>query len=599
MSALGGANETAVTGYDPDTGKAIVSQTSKRPSDQWKQIISGALTGLAAGGGQTGPGSTLRRFGAGYQAGQQKQDQLAEEKNKFAQQQFENEQRAATEKANRSLLGTQILTNRFKLEQERIKAQDDQINSLNEWEKAVKTAPGAKDKGTFNNIQDAMKAVEDDPMMHDDHAHGFATYHSNIVDGEVKGVRAAIMQPDWFDQLTDQDHDIMVKTGVDKDGKPTYFTHTLPAGSTTNNKWITQTMAQDKAQSDQDLKAAQAKADVDKAQAAVDRATTLTDLNAAHAQLYEAQAELAKYQAGGGVKLSNRAGVLPGETPDSLVESIGTGHMQLDRLGYLAAKNPELLKAVVEKYPDFDNTKVAAYVQTAKEFASTKMTNAGGQMQSAGTALKHLYHLSQLNTKNSIIPGTEDYKRYQTQLNVLADELAKFYGTNTKEAREKFSGNLDSIFPGNRTAAMQEQAHAMGEKLDSLEQQWNQAAPSAAYRPKMPQIDDLAKTARAYFDPRYHQRFGAELEQRRSGQQTPQQTGGAGAPPSPPEAPEQQPAAAQPAAGGGKPPTGGNNPPPSGMKVSIAQAKLLPAFKGKTDQQITDAIKQQGHIPVP
>ena len=49
----------------------------------------------------------------------------------------------------------------------------------------------------------------------------------------------------------------------------------------------------------------------------------------------------------------------------------------------------------------------------------------------------------------------------------------------------------------NRDAAIAEQVKSMGDKLDSFEQTWKQAAPSEAYEAPMPQIDDKAKRSRA------------------------------------------------------------------------------------------------------
>ena len=47
----------------------------------------------------------------------------------------------------------------------------------------------------------------------------------------------------------------------------------------------------------------------------------------------------------------------------------------------------------------------------------------------------------------------------------------------------------------------------MGKKIDSYEQQWRNAAPSAAYEAPMPGMSDAAKMARGRLDPEY----GAKL----------------------------------------------------------------------------------------
>jgi hypothetical protein len=195
-----------------------------------------------------------------------------------------------------------------------------------------------------------------------------------------------------------------------------------------------------------------------------------------------------------------------GAAGESLVDSIGTGHIVPDRLGYLISKNPELLAAVTKKYPDFDTSKAASYASLYKEFTSTKPGTAGAALNNGATALKHLAALEKLNTPMSHVPHTSAWTAYHNQLDTLAPELAKFYGDTTIPAIASYKATLGSTLPGNRKAAFDTQANSMSKKFDSYEQQWKNGAPSAAYKLPMAQIDPEAQAARAHFDPAYAQR---------------------------------------------------------------------------------------------
>lgn len=191
-------------------------------------------------------------------------------------------------------------------------------------------------------------------------------------------------------------------------------------------------------------------------------------------------------------------------TGNNLVDAIGTGKIAVDRLGYLVSKNPGLLSAVTQKYPDFDSSKAGAYVQVYKEFTSSKANTAGGALNAGGTALGHLQELSNMNTVASHIPGTPAYTAYMNKVDTVATELAKFYGDSTVPGIAAIKSTLTTTLPGNRQAAIRTQAQSMGDKLDAYQQTWDNAAPSKAYEAPMPGISQKAMEARAALDPNYH-----------------------------------------------------------------------------------------------
>jgi hypothetical protein len=194
-------------------------------------------------------------------------------------------------------------------------------------------------------------------------------------------------------------------------------------------------------------------------------------------------------------------------TPEqqNLIQQIGTGKMALGRMDYLLAKNPALLQAVSEQFPDFDSSKIKSYSDAYRSFTSgpdSKQVNAGA------VAIQHLAELKQLNDDHSIAvrtPGTEAHNRFQNLLDTVADELVTFYGEpKTNEAMANKKKTLGALF--NRDGAIEEQAKAMGVKFDELEQKWKNAAPSSAYQAPLPGVSQKAMQARAALDPEYAQR---------------------------------------------------------------------------------------------
>ena len=192
-----------------------------------------------------------------------------------------------------------------------------------------------------------------------------------------------------------------------------------------------------------------------------------------------------------------------GSAGPGLIDQIGTGKIALDRLGYLVAKNPALLEAVSQKYPDFDSSKAGAYVSAYKDFTSTKPNTAGGSLLAGGVALKHLNELKDLNTPASHIPHTPAWTAYQNKADTVSGELGRFYQTDTIPQVAAIKSTLASTLPGNRDAAITTQAQSMGDRLNSYQQAWENAAPSKAYQAPMPGLDAEAMAARSKLDPRY------------------------------------------------------------------------------------------------
>lgn len=136
LGALGGSTNTDYQ-PDPETGQVKPVQTPKTPGQQWKQIIAGAMTGLAAGAtAPRRPGAEgLAGAGAGFNAAASRTQAQDQQKRNQAQQQLENMDQATLRKAQLA-----------KMNQDRIMWSRDMRNMDVAEASQFETAMGAVDK---------------------------------------------------------------------------------------------------------------------------------------------------------------------------------------------------------------------------------------------------------------------------------------------------------------------------------------------------------------------------------------------------------------------------------------------------------------------
>jgi hypothetical protein len=183
-----------------------------------------------------------------------------------------------------------------------------------------------------------------------------------------------------------------------------------------------------------------------------------------------------------------------------VVDAIGTGHIDPGRVAYLIAKTPALYNAIIEKYPDYDNSKTQSYATMFKDYVDGPTSK---QLMGGAVAFEHLKEAQELNTPMSMIPGTSAYTAYKNKVDTLAGELTAFYGHSTDIEIAALKSTLQSPLEYQRTAAIKTQAHSMGDRMDEYEQKWNQGKPSKYYEAAMPHLSDKAKAARQALDPSY------------------------------------------------------------------------------------------------
>ena len=228
LNALGGQYSTQ---FIPTENGVIQKEVKNTPGQQWKNIISGALSGFgaAAAGSGTGPGSTLRGAGLGVQAGYNQRMKQGEDEREAAL-------KTATSNAQTALLTHQIAESTWRLANEQRKATDEIVTGANSFNQLVSEGgEGSKDLGTMS-WEDAQKAAQEWPQLHHEVANGkiIAMPEIDPTTRQLTGkVHVAWVTNDWQNTKTTQDHDFTVPK-LGKDGKTEYETVTIPKGAYTN-----------------------------------------------------------------------------------------------------------------------------------------------------------------------------------------------------------------------------------------------------------------------------------------------------------------------------------------------------------------------------
>ncbi|SRR6266550_2301851 len=181
----------------------------------------------------------------------------------------------------------------------------------------------------------------------------------------------------------------------------------------------------------------------------------------------------------------------------TLIQSIGTGHVVADRLGYLLSKSPNLVSAVNRAYPEFDSSKAAGYPKAVQDFTSGNTAKA---LTAGSTALEHLKRLYDNSTTWGRVLGTQEHAQRENDLENVAAEIGRFNNGGTASPSEKeiddIKSNLNPFL--RKQTGIQEQVRLVSDRLAQYQQQWDNAAPSDQYKRPMPNISQASKDAAAY-----------------------------------------------------------------------------------------------------
>ena len=142
--------------------------------------------------------------------------------------------------------------------------------------------------------------------------------------------------------------------------------------------------------------------------------------------------------------LKSLQGVDPGEA--ALVNQFGTGKLPLDRVAYLAAKNPRLLEEVALAFPDIRGDKIANLIDNYKKYSQGGVV--GSALNSANTTIDHLNDVwNELQQPYTAIPGSDSYVRRQNDLNAAVQEYAKFIAGGKQPGKEDIEACSRSFGP--------------------------------------------------------------------------------------------------------------------------------------------------------
>lgn len=500
-NALGGG---ATRGQvNPQTG--AIEQVNRSTGSKIGSAISTLARGAAAGAAQHGPGATGRAALAGVQAQdefqQQQEQKLKGESENVRQTQAAGQQQLLTQaslnKSKQELAGM-VITNKAA----GLTMSEHLVDIANKAE-SIKSLPGAKVLGTFDSNDQLNEFLEGSGKeLSGQFAADFA--RNKIVPVlQPDGKFAAVQLPKPLNEYPAEAGQKVPfpQFGPDKNGKM----------SVTGVKWHDATPGMTMGEVYQNQVAAATTIGTferEQAQKAHEEATTTE----AAANAKKAGAETGEANARTGL-ISEQTKQLKDETSGTasrsqLVQDVVHGNIVPERYGYMLGKKEgqeflsEVSAEAAKEGVPLDTSKLAAYPKVYDQYTSTKPGNAGYAINAGATGLKHLQELERLNTIGSRVPGTAASKAFNNQLDTVVPELIKFYGMPDTD---KSVSSLKSTLGGltNRDAAIRQQAHALGQKLDEYGQQWKNAAPSPVYQAAMPNMTDDAKYARAHLDPEY------------------------------------------------------------------------------------------------
>lgn len=519
LDSLGG--KTKIQPYQDQDGNIYIQHPNKTRGEQWMQIASEALRGAGAGlAAGKGAGNGGRALEAGIQAG----DQLS-------QQQQDQVQQKMLQMANSQALKHNIAAQSFALTRQQVKASQEDT-TFYDGQADRMTKEGGTLLGTVRDVGQIADMMRDTPGFKEAQVqqNRVVPVPNVLPDGTHDGFKVFMMPAGYNDKLTQPGSVFHTFDPIKGQLVPHQTTAWTPQGQIDTYDHLATSQQLDYQQKQAELE--NKKADTTAKGATTKETEAKTGAIPTETALKKAQTGEAVANTGKAVAETGKAEAETAETQaltgggagGGMIDEIGTGKMDAGRLSYLMARKPEILEAVAKKYPDFDSSKVHAYVNAYKDFTSGKTSIA---LNSGGTALGHLAELQALNTPMSHIPHTSAWTAYQNKVDTVASELAKFYGDATIPAIASIKNTLSSTLPGNRQAAIQTQAQSMGDKLDSFKKTWTNAAPSKAYEAAMPDISEAAKDARAKLDPKYAVQRVQELQNMPPAQQAQQAPGGA------------------------------------------------------------------------
>lgn len=553
LAVLAGPQQ-AVDHYETDsTGKTVAKMRSLHPAERLQLMAQAALTGLAAGSRVPPQKSKGAAFAAGIGAGGEAQMDRAQQqdllKRSQAAEDYERQEKAKTENAIRAMHRATT----YSLWQKNLQEQNDHdperaknMDVVNAAQDYIQRNPGAGMSVEFVNDSQA-KAIHDQEV-------------AALKSDPTHATKLSVMLPIGMTEAKDQDGNplfeqdgatpkqvgrIAVIKGGDKiplpqsfvDDAKEYGTAAGIAGAGRLNEGQEVPIAQFLAM---DARLNQAKnKEIDgwknAAPGVAADGKTRVQINSFNGKtrtypegaiplaVEKEQADIAEKQAGAfektqqGKKAQNDTVQLGEWNPPGSEGTTGADYLRTlpqERQNVLRAiaearetrsprqlqdknGNPTpLAQALHRAYPDFDDKKAAAYGALVKDFTTG---NTSRTLTAYGTAINHARALYDNTGRNSYIPGTDEYKRYNQDVTYVATEVAKALnptGVATEGAISEQENALRSTF--NRKAAIENAEHILTGKMSEIKQRWANGQMRPSYQPPMPGLSKEAMDSADY-----------------------------------------------------------------------------------------------------
>jgi hypothetical protein len=438
---------------------------------QWLKIAGEALRGAAAGAAVAkGPGGAFR----GAEAGIEAQDKVQASEDQQAQQQRQNARQDKQDQFNAVMQKHNLAAKEFELQRMGVKANQDDIKFAQEQNDREEKL-GSADLGIVKDEADlADQMSKQQGFWKDVHRNQINAVPEYGSDGTRLGLHVWKRIPGIGDQQTDPGTPIRIWDAGNKK-----MTTQVPTVPLTHNQVDAYNHAADNAQRQSqidDNAEAYKKQQMDTSEAEEEshRATTR-----------KTNAETRKLNA-------DTAAEAPPNP--ALVEGIGKGTIAPESLNrMLGGKDGQkLLEAVAAAHPDLDTSKLSSYPKTYIDFTSGKTAQ---QRQNLDNAFKAVDDLTKLNTYAARLPAGAPRAAWDNRLNAASQEIANGLAKPGTSAREDdVKGVRTALSPViSRQAAIDKQIDSLMDAYGSMRTRWQEAAPSAVYEAKMPDVGAQTK----------------------------------------------------------------------------------------------------------
>lgn len=453
--------------YSRDASGALsTTQHINTRGEQARNIIGTALQGAAAGASQQGPNAEGRAFAAGL-GGKMQADQAQDQtKRAQADQDFETKQKQTLQNAQIANYNNQNLLERRRLDQADKAEQDKLVENQNAVAQRLEAAgavtppvivDGKDINGTAGNEQAMMKYFSD-PQNHAV-TDGQALMHTYSRDEKGQMIDTVHLVPK--DQL---------KTTMVEPSPEVKKAYALPSG--------TKLSLGDSITLDTKLKEQGNKEAMD--------AATIKEKNANAAQSLASAAKSRSEV----IPSSPNGAALQGEDyiktlPSSEAQYLRTIAAGKQNLPPSRSKEGlKIAKQMASAYPDYDSSKQPAYMKTRAAFTSGAESKG---INAFNTAIAHLGEVydhadSAVGAGAKSFFGNKDAAALNTARTAVAEELAKAYagGQASLEQVKSMKELLDTQSPAKLKNNVKEVVQLLKGKLESYNDQWENAKPSAS-----------------------------------------------------------------------------------------------------------------------